>query len=37
MLQSFGGDLIDRKTYLSAEGALNGLKALAWGKGSRTC
>lgn len=32
MLQSFGGDLIDRKTYLSAEGALNGPKALAWGK-----
>lgn len=31
MLQSFGGDLIDRKTYLSAEGALNGPKAVAWG------
>lgn len=32
LLQSFGGDLIDRKTHLSAEGALNGAKALAWGK-----
>ena len=31
MLQSFGGDLIDRETYLSAEGVLNGPEALAWG------
>lgn len=32
MLQSFGGDLIDRKTYLTAEGALNGDAAVKWGK-----
>ncbi|NUQ87086.1 MAG: extracellular solute-binding protein [Glycomyces artemisiae] len=31
-LQSFGGDLLDRSTYLSAEGALNGPEALAWGQ-----
>jgi multiple sugar transport system substrate-binding protein len=31
MLQSFGGDLIDRKTYTTAEGALNGPEAKAWG------
>ncbi|MGB4778325.1 sugar ABC transporter substrate-binding protein [Microbacterium sp.] len=30
-LQSFGGDLIDRDTMLSAEGALNGDDAIAWG------
>ncbi len=30
-LQSFGGDLIDRDTYLSAEGVLNGEEAVAWG------
>ncbi|MEZ4632947.1 MAG: extracellular solute-binding protein [Deinococcales bacterium] len=30
-LQSFGGDLIDRSTFLTAEGALNGEAALAWG------
>ena len=30
-LQSFGGDLIDRETYLSAEGVLNGEKALEFG------
>jgi multiple sugar transport system substrate-binding protein len=30
MLQSFGGDLIDRDTYLSAEGVLNGPEAVAW-------
>jgi multiple sugar transport system substrate-binding protein len=30
-LQSFGGDLIDRSTYLTAEGALNGEAAVAWG------
>lgn len=32
MLQSFGGDLIDRSTYLTAEGVLNGPEALAWGE-----
>ncbi len=32
MLQSFGGDLIDRGTYTSAEGVLNGPEALAWGE-----
>jgi multiple sugar transport system substrate-binding protein len=32
MLQSFGGDLIDRSTYTSAEGVLNGPEALAWGE-----
>jgi multiple sugar transport system substrate-binding protein len=30
-LQSFGGDLIDRSTYLSAEGVLNGPEAVAFG------
>ena len=30
-LQSFGGDLIDRDTYLSAEGVLNGEAALEFG------
>jgi multiple sugar transport system substrate-binding protein len=30
-LQSFGGDLIDRSTMLSAEGVLNGPEAVAWG------
>jgi multiple sugar transport system substrate-binding protein len=29
-LQSFGGDLIDRTSYHSADGALNGDEALAW-------
>lgn len=32
MLQSFGGDLIDRTTYTTAEGALNGPQAVAWGE-----
>lgn len=32
ILQSFGGDLIDRDTYLSAEGVLNGPEAEAWGE-----
>jgi multiple sugar transport system substrate-binding protein len=32
LLQSFGGDLINRSTYTSAGGALNGDKALAWAK-----
>ena len=31
-LQSFGGDMIDRSTYLSAEGALNGEEAIAFGE-----
>jgi multiple sugar transport system substrate-binding protein len=31
-LQSFGGDLIDRTTFTSAEGALNGPQAVAWGE-----
>ncbi|QTV79820.1 extracellular solute-binding protein [Microbacterium sp. NIBRBAC000506063] len=31
-LQSFGGDLIDRSTMLSADGALNGPEAVAWGE-----
>ncbi len=30
MLQSFGGDLIDRSTFLSAEGVLNGPEAVQW-------
>lgn len=30
-LQSFGGDMIDRSTYLTAEGALNGDAGLAFG------
>lgn len=30
-LQSFGGDIVDRSTYLTAEGALNGDAALAFG------
>jgi multiple sugar transport system substrate-binding protein len=32
LLQSFGGDLIDRETYLTAEGVLNGPEAVAWGE-----
>ena len=32
MLQSFGGDLIDRSTYTTAEGVLNGPEAIAWGE-----
>jgi multiple sugar transport system substrate-binding protein len=31
-LQSFGGDLIDRDSFLTAEGALNGPEAVAWGE-----
>jgi multiple sugar transport system substrate-binding protein len=31
-LQSFGGDIIDRSTFLTAEGALNGEAAVAWGE-----
>jgi multiple sugar transport system substrate-binding protein len=30
-LQSFGGDIVDRTTYQTAEGALNGEAALAFG------
>jgi multiple sugar transport system substrate-binding protein len=32
LLQSFGGDLINRKTLKTAEGSLNGAAGLAWGK-----
>lgn len=32
MLQSFGGDLINRETFTEAEGVLNGPEALAWGE-----
>ena len=31
-LQSFGGDLINRTDYKSADGVLNGDKAVEWGK-----
>lgn len=31
-LQSFGGDMIDRETYLTAEGILNGEEAIAFGE-----
>ncbi|MEO8244549.1 MAG: extracellular solute-binding protein [bacterium] len=31
-LQSFGGDIVDRSNYTTAEGALNGDAAMAWGK-----
>jgi multiple sugar transport system substrate-binding protein len=31
-LQSFGGDIVDRATYKTAEGALNGDAALAFGE-----
>ena len=30
-LQSFGGDIVDRRTYKTAEGALNGEAAMAFG------
>lgn len=30
MLQSFGGDLINRTTYTAADGVLNGPEAVAW-------
>jgi multiple sugar transport system substrate-binding protein len=30
LLQSFGGDLIDRDSYTSADGVLNGADALKW-------
>lgn len=31
-LQSFGGDMIDRSTYLTSEGVLNGDEAVAFGE-----
>lgn len=31
-LQSFGGDILDRSTYTTAEGALNGPEAIAFGE-----
>lgn len=31
-LQSFGGDLIDRDSFETAEGVLNGPEAIAWGE-----
>ena len=31
-LQSFGGDIVDRSSYATAEGALNGDEALAFGE-----
>ena len=31
-LQSFGGDIVDRSTYQTAEGALNGEAAMAFGE-----
>jgi multiple sugar transport system substrate-binding protein len=36
MLQSFGGDLINRTDFKSADGALNGPEALAWAKWFRS-
>jgi len=35
-LQSFGGDLINRSTYKTADGVLNGPQAIAWGKWFRS-
>lgn len=32
LLQSFGGDIVDRETYMSAEGVLNGEAALDFGE-----
>ncbi len=32
LLQSFGGDIVDRSTYQTAEGALNGDAAIAFGE-----
>lgn len=31
-LQSFGGDIVDRSTFVTAEGALNGPEAIAFGE-----
>jgi multiple sugar transport system substrate-binding protein len=36
LLQSFGGDLINRSDYKSAQGTLNGPEALAWAKWFRS-
>ncbi len=36
LLQSFGGDLIDRSAYKTAKGALNGENAVEWGKWFRS-
>jgi multiple sugar transport system substrate-binding protein len=36
LLQSFGGDLINRTDYKSAQGALNGPEAVAWAKWFRS-
>lgn len=36
MLQSFGGDLIDRDTYESADGVLNGPEAIEWAEWFRS-
>jgi multiple sugar transport system substrate-binding protein len=36
LLQSFGGDLINRSDFKSAQGALNGPEALAWAKWFRS-
>jgi multiple sugar transport system substrate-binding protein len=36
MLQSFGGDLINRSDYKSAEGVLNGQQAVDWAKWFRS-
>ena len=32
LMQSFGGDIVDRSTYLTAEGKLNGPEAIAFGE-----
>lgn len=32
LLQSFGGDIVDRSTYLTADGVLNGEAAIAFGE-----
>ena len=32
LMQSFGGDIIDRSTYTTAEGAINGDEAIAFGE-----
>ena len=32
LMQSFGGDIVDRSTYTTAEGALNGDEAIAFGE-----
>ena len=36
LLQSFGGDLVDRDDYQSAEGILNGPEALEWAEWMQT-